>query len=125
MVDPAKGNKNCLQRGVVFEAELKRKTFHSGRATEAEETAWRPAKGIKQPGAFMECRLADRQESDHGRLIRTQVGLWSNGRLWQVIALGGWKGRDVHPGEETAPMIFVSLLCGQRELMRQKHLDQQ
>lgn len=58
MVDPAKGNKTCLQRGVVFEADLKRKTFHSGRATEAEETAWRPTQGIKQPGAFMECRLA-------------------------------------------------------------------
>lgn len=66
-----------------------------------------------------------RQESDRGGLIRTQVGLWSNGKLWQVIALGGWKGRDVRPGEETAPVTFFSLLCGQREQMRQQHLDQQ
>lgn len=44
LVDPAKENENCLQRGMVFKADLKRKTTlhkveNSRRATEAEETA--------------------------------------------------------------------------------------
>ena len=81
MVNPAKGNENGLQRGMVLEADLQRQTFDkvksSWRAIEAEEAEWRQTQAIKQPGAFRECGLPGWQESDRGGLIRTQAGRWT------------------------------------------------